>query len=357
MRKLPKYVSAFFDRHGKERFAYRRAGVKVSLPGPFNSPAFREALEAAKGALPKIKPPRHAPGTVDELLSLYYQGTVFQKMSDTRKRIARGILELFRDEFGGDMVANFEFDHIEAILLTKSKKRKVGKRTVGGPEAARSLHEQLKRVFKYAVKKKLIRHNPAEEADGAGGDIGTRHTWTEEQIAQYCRHWPLGTKPRLALEIILWTAQRRADASLFGPEHTKTGKVVFTAGKGDKAMILPLAPQLKRAIAAMPSVGIKTYLVTAFGKPFSKEGFGNWFREQCIAAGLPDECRAHGLRKAITRRAAGLEATQQQLKAIGGWEQDAEVTTYTKGVDQAKLADAAIGRIIAWDEARTKGEE
>ncbi len=138
MRKLPKYVSAFFDRHGKERFAYRRAGVKVSLPGPYNSPAFKEALEAARGALPKAKPPRHAPGTVDELLSLYYQGAAFQKMSPTRQRIARGILESFRDDFGRDMVADFEFDHVEAILLAKSKKRAVGKRTVGGPEAARA---------------------------------------------------------------------------------------------------------------------------------------------------------------------------------------------------------------------------
>jgi hypothetical protein len=107
---------------------------------------------------------------------------------------------------------------------------------------------------------------------------------------------------------------------------------------------------LKAAISAMPAVGIKTLLVTQFGKPFSVDGFGNRFADWCREAGLPDECRAHGLRKAIARRGAQLEATQQQLKAIGGWEQDAEVTTYTKGVDQARLAESILSRIVAWEQ-------
>lgn len=354
-RRLPKYVSAYFDRHGTERFRYRRGEVSRQLAGPFNSAAFKASLDDARQETPAPKPSRFIPGSFDELLSLYYRSAKFTAAGEKRQAIIRGILEAFRADYGRDLVTNCKARHVEAFLVAKRQKRVVGKRSVGGPEAARALHKQLKRLFRLAVKLEWISVNPAELADSAGGERGTRHTWTEAEIARYRHRHPLGTKARLALEIILWTGQRRADACSLGSRHIKGNRIEWTAGKGDKPMILPLAPQLKAAIDAMPTVGIRTLLVTEWGEPYSKDGFGNRFREWCIEAGLPDECRAHGLRKAIARRAAQLEATQQQLKAIGGWEQDAEVSTYTKGVDQARLADVAIARIIAWEQAEQKG--
>lgn len=349
-RNLPRYVTSYHDRHGKERFRFRRGGFQVQLPGPYNSAKFKAALENARqGIGNKVIEPRHILGSFDALISSYYQSPAFLKGSDTRQRISRGILEAFRAEYGKDLVANCKAIHVEAFLMDKKRKRVIDKRVVGGPEAARALHKQLKRLFRHAIKLEWISVNPAEQADSAGGKRGTRHTWTEAEIARYRQHHKLGTKARLALEIILWTGQRRGDACALGPQHIKGNRIVWTAAKGQKEMALPLAPQLRNAIAQMPTVGIKTLLVTAWGKPFSKDGFGNWFRKQCVEAGLPDECRAHGLRKAIARRAAELEATQQQLKAIGGWEQDAEVTTYTRGADQARLADQIISRLAEWD--------
>ena len=347
--KLPRYVTSYFDRHGKQRFRYRRDGISVALPGAYNGPEYKEALARARAGLVEKKKPRHDPGSFNALIASYYQSPAFQRQGETRQRISRGILESFRAEYGKDYVSNCKARHIEAFLMDKKAKRAEGKRIVGGPEAARALHKQLKRLFRHAIKLEWIAVNPADLADGAGGARGTRHTWTEAEIAQYRKAHPLGTKARLAMEIMLWTAQRRGDACLFGREHVRGDKIVWTAAKGQKPMILPLAPQLKAAIAAMPTVGIRTFLVTEWGKPFSVDGFGNWFRKQCEIAGLPDECRAHGLRKAVARRAAELQATQQQLKAIGGWEQDAEVTTYAKGADQARLADQIISRLADWD--------
>lgn len=348
-RRLPKYVSAYFDRHGKERFRYRRGEVSRQLPGPLHSPAFKAALEVARSTGPAVRESRFIPGSFDELLSIYYRSAAFTSAGNQRQAIARGILEAFREEYGRDLVGNCKARHVEAMLVAKKQKRIVGKRAVGGPEAARALHKQLKRLFREAIKQEWIAVNPAEIADSAGGKRGTRHTWTEEEIAQYRAHHSLGTRARLAMEIILWTGQRRADACSLGPQHIKGNRIEWIAGKGDKAMILPLAPQLKAAIDAMPAIGIRSLLVSQWGKPFTRDGFGNWFRDRVIEAGLPDECRAHGLRKAIARRAAELQATQQQLKAIGGWENDAEVTTYTKGADQARLAEGILNRLAEWD--------
>jgi integrase len=262
--------------------------------------------------------------------------------------VARGIIESFRAEFGTDLVAGFGFDHIEAILLAKSAKRQAGKRTVGGPVAAINLHKQLKRLFRYAVKLGLIATNPAELAESIKAPKGGRHPWSEPQIAAYRKRHPLGTKARLALEIFLWTGLRLADGSRFGRAHIKGGIIRYTQAKTGKELILPAAPQLLAAIEAMPAVGLTTFLVTDYGKPFSPDGLGNKMRQWCDEAGLPD-CTAHGLRKALARRSADLGATQQQLKAVGTWSNDAEVATYVAGADQAKLAENALSRVIAWD--------
>lgn len=105
-----------------------------------------------------------------------------------------------------------------------------------------------------------------------------------------------------------------------------------------------MARDLRRAIDAMPSVGITTYLVTDYGKPFSKEGFGNKMREWCDEAGLP-HCAAHGLRKAITRRMAQRGLTDEQMMSVGGWKGAGQLRTYTEAVEQADLAEGAIQTI------------
>jgi hypothetical protein len=38
-------------------------------------------------------------------------------------------------------------------------------------------------------------------------------------------------------------------------------------------------PKLKAIIEATPPVGLKTFLVTFFGKAYTAPGFGNWFRK------------------------------------------------------------------------------
>ena len=46
--KLPRYVHAFIDRHGRPRFYLRRKGhCKVALPGMPWSPSFMEVYEKA----------------------------------------------------------------------------------------------------------------------------------------------------------------------------------------------------------------------------------------------------------------------------------------------------------------------
>lgn len=336
------------DRHGKLRARYRKAGRKAVymklLP---DQKGFKAEYDLLVAALPQMED-HVVPQSVGDLVSRYYRCADFRaKGGDEYRRGRRGIIESFRAEYDRDLVSDFTFEHVEEVLLKRTEKRKNDKgRWVGGQVAATNLREELVRLFRYAKKLGWISSNPVDEAEKVGKQKLTGfYSWTEADIATFKKRHAVGTAARLALEIMLWTGQRRSDARLFGPKHIVRGKINFTAGKNQVDLWLPIAPDLKRAIDAMPKVGLETYLITEFGKTFSRAGFGNRMRDWCDQAGLP-LCTAHGLRKAIARRAAETEATNQGLKAVGGWKNDREVSTYTESANQERLADATMARVI-----------
>ena len=88
-----------------------------------------------------------------------------------------------------------------------------------------------------------------------------------------------------------------------------------------------------------------TFLLTEWGKPFTGNGFGNWFRDQCDAAGLP-QCSAHGVRKARATILAERGATDRQLMAMFGWESAREATKYTEAADKKRLAREAANLML-----------
>ena len=126
------------------------------------------------------------------------------------------------------------------------------------------------------------------------------------------------------MELLLWTDQRKIDTVHLGPQHVCDGKFVIRQTKTGKTLILPIAPQLLAALQSMTDNDGSCFLMTEWGKPFSAKGFGNWFRKQCDAAGLP-KCTAHGLRKATMRRMAEQQMTNASMKAVSGHSKDEEV--------------------------------
>ena len=60
------------------------------------------------------------PGSVADLITLYYQTAAFTRLSDATGQTYRGILERFRAEYGERPVALLEEQHITAILDKKA---------------------------------------------------------------------------------------------------------------------------------------------------------------------------------------------------------------------------------------------
>jgi integrase len=103
-------------------------------------------------------------------------------------------------------------------------------------------------------------------------------------------------------------------------------------------------PRLSTALI-WSALGVKTFLVTHFGKPYTAPGFGNWFRELCDAADCSD-VSAHGLRKATARRLAEIGCSANQIASITGHASLSEVQRYTKAADRKRMAREAMAKLI-----------
>jgi integrase len=336
MRRPPKFVQAFIDRHGKPRFYFRRAGFKtVKLPGLPWSPEFMAAYEVAMGGetLPRA-PRRTLPGTIDALVVSYYKSDAWQHglAEDTRKS-RRRIIEKFRAEHGDKRVALLREDHIRKMLSKIER-----------PAAKRNWLKAIRGLLRSAIP--AMRHNDPTASIGTIRLPTTKghHTWTDSEIEQYRAYWPLGTQQRLVMEFALETASRRGEVVRLGPQHVKNGRIRIERTHGSLDVDIPITPELQAACDAMPKAHL-TYIITAQGKPRSKYGLGNDFAKWATEAGLPARCRLHGLKKGGMRRLAEAGGTSHELMAISGHKTLSEVERYTKDADRKRLATSGMAKL------------
>jgi integrase len=204
----------------------------------------------------------------------------------------------------------------------------------------------LRVLLAFAVDQKLRRDNPALGVKLDPIKTGGYHSWTEDELCQYEQRHPVGTKARLALALLLYTAQRRTDIVTLGPMNVRGGRLHFTQSKTGTAMDIPVAAPLAEIIAATPMVGVRTFLVTEFGRPFTAAGFGNWFRARYNEAGLP-HCSAHGLRKAFLRRMAEAGCSEDFIASISGHKDYREIRIYVQAANKARMATDGMAKTLA----------
>jgi integrase len=337
--RLLKYIEAVSKPSGRTYFYFRRRGQRTPLPGAYNSPEFLEAYWLLRNQPPlqiEVGVSRTIPGSVNAAAVAFYRSLTFTKNKPITQRTDRNILEAFRAKYGDLPIATLEQHNIETILAKKA----------GKPSAQRNLLRVLRGLLSFAVSRKMRKDNPALGIALAAIQTTGFHSWTEEELRQYEASHAVGTKPRLALDLLLYTAGRRTDIVSLGPPNMRSGRLIFTASKNGAALNIPIADPLAATIAATPMIGVKTFLVTEYGKPFTPAGFGNWFRERCNEAGLP-HCSAHGLRKAFLRRMAEAGCSEDYIASISGHKDMREIRVYVQAANKARMADEGMSRTLA----------
>jgi integrase len=291
---------------------------------------YAAALDGVKERDANIGAARTIPGSVDALCVAYYRSPDFLRLKTSTQAVRRNIIDKFRAAHGTKPVRGLRRAHVAEIIGAKA----------ATPEAANNLRKVLRVILNYAVSIDMIAANPTIGVAKYQTRSDGYHTWTEDEIAKFEAVHAVGTRARLALALLLYTAQRRSDVVHMGRQHVPAGAIAVRQDKTGTALMIPMHPELARALASVPRTNM-TFLTTERGAPFTSAGFGNWFRDQCDAAGLP-QCSAHGLRKAAATRLANAGCSANQIAAITGHKSLGEIAHYTRAADQQRLARQAL---------------
>jgi integrase len=361
MRRPPKFVQGFVDRHGKPRFYFRRPGFpRIPLPGLPWSPQFMATygkIIATEKPLLHIGADRVIPRSIRALAIAYYDSAAFEALKPITQGVYRNIIDRFcRDtDKGGE-----PFGDKSAVTMTAHNVERLMALRADKPESANGLRKVLREMMKVAVKLEWRDNDPTLGVKKIKPkNTGGFHRWTESELAKFAERHAVGSKAFLAMALGLYFGQARQDVILMGeqyisreydPEQDREVEILNwvrrkTADKTGLELAIPVHPELRRIIAATPS-GHLTFLVNELGSPFTAGGFGNWFRDRCNEAGLP-HCAFHGLRKAAATRLIDAGCDVVEAAAITGHASLKELQRYIETRDRKKAARRAMRKYEA----------
>ena len=255
--KLPRYINAYIDHTGKPRYYFRRAGFKsVKLPGTPWSPEFMQAYEIASAGQPAaIGAARVLPGSMHALAISYYGSPQFAEMRPSSQRVRRNIIERFCRETdanglrnGDKRAALLQRDHIIRFMAARAAQ----------PESANGLRKALRALMQHSVDIGLRTDDPTRDVKAIRVKSDGYHSWTEEEIAQFEARHPIGSRPRLALALLLYTGQRRSDVVRMGRQHIRDGRLHIRQDKTGIELAIRMHSDLQ-AIIAESIVGQLTF--------------------------------------------------------------------------------------------------
>ncbi len=334
-----RYVNEYRDRHGKLRRYFRRPGSRaVALPGLPGSIEFMAAYQAALTVkAPPPPTPRHEiAGTLAAVVAGYLRSSDFMNLSASSQASYRLALRPIVAAHGHRLVR--ELPKLAARHIIEE----IGATRPGMANLTRSV---LSKVMAYAIEVGERADNPF--AGLKRYRLGTYHTWTDAEIDQFERRWPLGTRERLAFALLLYTGQRGGDVVKMVRSDIVGARIRVAQAKARKGttneLMIPIHPALARALQAGPVVGMQHVITDARGRPL--RGLTDLIEAAVKRAGLPARCVAHGLRKATLRRLAEHGSTTKEIAAVSGHRSLSEIERYTARADQAGLAESAIAKL------------
>lgn len=334
-----KFVHEFTDRHGTVRRYFRKAGRRVPLSGPPGSrefmEAYQDALDEASKPRSDIGAPRTTAGTVSALIAAFYLSSRFKQLAPVTQQTYRNRLERFRVAHGEKRWAHIQTVHIRTLIDGVADR----------PGVANELLKTIRTIARFAVERGFRADDPTHGLKTLRAKTDGFATWSEADIVKFEAHFGLETRQRLAMALLLYTGQRRGDVVRMGRKHVREGVLTIVQSKTSTEVAIPMHPDLAAAIATGP-VGLSHFLVTEFGKPFTANGFGNWFRDAVDAAGLPKGLSAHGLRKAACRRLAEAGCSSHEIMSISGHKSLQEVERYTRAANRERMAQTAMDAVV-----------
>lgn len=335
-RPRPPYLHRETTRHGSAVWYVRKGdGPRIRIRGTFGTPAFTAAYTAAVAGETPPQQRKATAGSLAWLIDRYRETSDWRDLSAATRRQRENIFKQVVAAAGDKPCG----------ALTRKAMIAARDRRSATPAQARNFLDAMRGLFRWAA---AAGHVPTDPTEGVKNpkrkDVGGFPAWTEDDVAAFQKRWPLGTKERVWLDVLLYTGLRRGDAVRIGRQHVRDGIATIRTEKTGADVALPILPILQATLDAGPT-GDLAFICGERGQPLTKESFGNAFRAACRAAGVDKS--AHGVRKIGATRAADNGASESQLEAIFGWSGGQMASLYTRAANRRRLAKEAMGMMNA----------
>jgi integrase len=332
LRPRPPFLLRQVTQHGKVVWYVRKGkGKRIRVPAPGTEgfdEAYRTAL--AEGAASAAKVRSNAVGTLTWLVTRYRETTAWTSLSLATRRQRENILKPILETAGDQPISR-----VTKASIIAGKDRRPG-------HQGRHFLDTMRGLFKWAAEAGLVKEDPTDRVKVVKPKIKGFAPWDEEDVAAYRNRWPIGTRQRVWLEVLIGTGLRRGDAVMLGKQHVRDGIATIKTEKTGTEVTIPILAELAEILSIGPT-GDLHFICTALGKPFAKAAFGNAFGEACREAGIKKS--AHGVRKFKATTAAYKGATEPELDAMFGWTGGRMAAHYTREASRRRLAIAGARKL------------
>jgi enterobacteria phage integrase len=341
-------LESFRCRHGHLRHYYRVGkGPRIPIKGAYGSDEFMAsymtiANGTCGGTVPTIQ--RRPEGRTVATLSAHYKANNEQFKANrdgTTKKGYGSRLRAIERDYGDCPISLFDRAHIIDFLDDFDDT----------PGSGLDTHKKFKILIKHAMDIGWMTGDPMVGLKRPKG--GSIRPWTEDEVEQFTERWPLGTRQHLAMKLTEHLGQRRSDTHRMGWHDisTRTGRIKVVQQKTGTKLELPIHEDLLYVLDAAHAqrgtvININDPIIkTEAGAPFTVAGFSDWMRDAITAAGLPMDCKPHGLRHLAGVRMSEAGCTDEEMMAVLGHKSATSLRIYTKGAKQTRLAENAITKV------------
>lgn len=336
------YINSFTDRHGRERYYFRKGGKRIAMPSPTDQ-KFTEAYDELLA--------KHAPhmttrkgraairlGTLDWVIQQYKDHSPdWAKTKDSTRAIYNRRFDLLRAQCGGSALASFNEKGLRAI---RGEFRET-------PSVADALVDMIGRLWRFAKEHipemEDLGPNPATEV----ASIHTRHEshkkWPPELVALLEAH--PNPRVRRAYFLIRYTGQRRSDIVKMRDIHFDGTAIEVVQQKTGTYVWVPAHKALREHLIATGIHG-GYLLLNSHRRPYARSSLGNLLCATCAELGFPGY-GPHGGRHLAGAALAEAGCTIEEIMSILGHQTEKEARTYVKQASRKVMAKAGMAKLEA----------
>jgi integrase len=341
-------ATPYTDRHGRERWRYRRKGKAVGLPREPGDPEFEAAYRAAATGIPIAPaqvtrlPGASHPRSLRAAWRAVTKTIEWANLAPVSKANQTSIAERFLST-QVDQGRPLRYGDLPIDELKRRHIREILARWSDTPHAAAHILRLLRKLTGAALDAEWIEQDPTYRIKFRPAFKGWK-AWPVDVRSAFERRWPVGSTPRTVYALALYQGHRRGDVAVIRWTDLQAAGSSIVQHKTGKSLWIPMHPELVEALEATPHRG-ETVIVTQYGRPFSHKALGMRMQDWTARAGIQPGYTLHGLRKTLGKLLAEGGATTRQIMAILGHSDIAHAELYTREAEQRKLATDGMDKL------------